>query len=129
MELSRWLLAEARHENNEQVIWLRGELDLSAVVGLEALIAAQRARMVVLELGGVSFCDVVGLAALVAAQQRLERRRQALVFRGVPERLSRLANLLDVSLFDCPDFPAHWTLAGERSPRPRSRRFSRSVDS
>lgn len=129
MKLSRWLLAEARRENNEQVISLSGELDLSAVIGLEALLAAQRARTVVLELAGVGFCDVAGLAALVAARRNLERRRQALVFRSVPVRLSRLATLLDMGVFDPPDLLAHWTRAGERSPRGRSRRFSRSVDS
>lgn len=129
MELSPWLVAKARHNNDEQVIWLRGELDLSAVVGLEALLATQHDRIVVLELGGVSFCDVVGLAALVAAQHKLEQRGQALVFHTAPERLRRLANLLGVGVFEPPALPAHCTLAGERSARRRSRRFSRSVDS
>ena len=129
MELSPWLFAEARHENDRQIISLRGEIDLSAVVGLEALLAGQHARTVVLELDGVSFCDVVGLAALVRARQDLRRRHQALWFRSVPESLWRLADLLEVGVFDPLERPAHRTRAGERPSGRRSRRLSRSVDS
>ena len=62
----------ARHDGNDHVrIAVAGELDM-ATAGqlrdhLHLLLAADRPRLVLLDLDGVTFCDSTGISTLVAA--------------------------------------------------------------
>jgi anti-sigma B factor antagonist len=81
---------------------LSGELDLSArpVVGRElvgAVGSGADVDVVVIDLGGVTFCDSSGLGALLDVQRAAERRGASVVLRSVPNAVGRVLELAGVN--------------------------------
>jgi anti-anti-sigma factor len=105
------------------ILALRGELDMASApaVGEHLLAALPRsARLLILDMGEVSFCDAAGLSVLIGVQ----RRAAGL---GITLYLSRLrpqvAKLLRITGLDrgLNVRPGHLGLAGGRSDRTTAR--------
>lgn len=87
-----------RHDDNEVVVALAGEIDISTVSRLTAAVeeALSKAAVadpptgrLVLDLGQVSFCDSQGLGTLVVLNREAARAGQALILAHVRPFLER----------------------------------------
>ena len=99
MDLSSWW---AQHEPGRTTVAVQGEVDLESGPRLREFLASELAQLhggtLVLELGGVSFCDSSGLQAFVATHRRAALLGTALVLRIEPgSRFSRFLDLAGVS--------------------------------
>ncbi len=90
----------ARQVADAHVVSPAGELDLYSVTGVRTALAAcpEDCRTVVLDFGGLTFCDTSGMRLVLETRQDLDAKgvRFALV-RGTPDvqRLFALARLED----------------------------------
>lgn len=91
----------AVRENDRDGAWvsIRGELDLAGVPALRhALDSVQRtARLVILDLRGLTFMDLTGLRAIIDAEAQARRGRQRLVLIRGPAQVDRLLALVGQS--------------------------------
>lgn len=82
-----------RHEPEETVVAMTGELDIGTVPRLrsavEEALDGSPSRLV-LDMGGVTFCDSQGLGTLVVLSHTAARARSSLVLTNVSEMLIRL---------------------------------------
>ena len=80
-------------ESNETIVELTGEIDLQTAPRLtgavDAALAEDPAR-VVLDMGGVTFCDSRGLGTLVVLSRAATRSRAVLVLANLGDFLQRL---------------------------------------
>jgi anti-sigma B factor antagonist len=82
-------------------VQLTGELDLVArptvVEQVTSALGGQPgADRVVIDLGGVSFCDSSGLGALLAVQRTAAEQGAAVVLRSVPSTVARVLDMAGV---------------------------------
>jgi anti-sigma B factor antagonist len=87
-------------ESNETIVALTGEIDLQTAPGLsnavdEAL--ADSPTRVVLDMGGVTFCDSRGLGTLVVLARAAARSRAVLVLTNLGDFLHRLLSVSGTS--------------------------------
>ena len=79
---------------------LAGELDLMAsgrvTETVTSALASTDAARVVLDMGGVTFCDSSGLGALLDVRRAAADRDVPLVLRDVTRQVARLLDLADV---------------------------------
>lgn len=96
MDLSSWW---AQHEPGRTTVAVAGEVDLESGPRLREFLASELAQLqggeLVLELGGVTFCDSSGLQAFVATLRRSKLLGTELVLRIEPG--SRFARFLDLA--------------------------------
>ncbi|THV40948.1 STAS domain-containing protein [Glycomyces buryatensis] len=83
-------------ESNETIVALTGEIDLHTAPSLngavETALADAPAR-VVLDMGGVTFCDSRGLGTLVVLSRTVTRGRAVLVLANLGDFLNRLLSV------------------------------------
>lgn len=87
-----------RTSGDVEVLYVRGELDLSTVGELESAIerAGATERTLMVDLSGCRYVDASVLGALVRARKRLgPAMRVAVGARSIADRLVRLAGLRD----------------------------------
>lgn len=80
-------------ESNETIVVLTGEIDLHTAPRLSAAVDAALAEdpvHVVLDMGGVTFCDSRGLGTLVILARAAARSRAVLVLANLGDFLRRL---------------------------------------
>jgi anti-anti-sigma factor len=84
------------HADDDGVLWLAGDFDLSATDDFWRLARASvdGQREFVLELSGVSFLDSSGIRAVVALARELDGR--GLVLRNPAENVRKVLRLVDV---------------------------------
>lgn len=96
VDLSNWW---AQHEPGRTVVLVTGEVDLESGPRLREFLASELAQLhggvLVLELGGVSFCDSSGLQAFVATLRRAKLLGTELILRVEPG--SRFARFLELA--------------------------------
>ena len=85
------------------MIRLAGDLDLSSVHRLRDTVGSVAATgcpatLVVLDLGGITFCDIAGLEALEGAAASLREAGKELMLSAVPDRVLTLMELTGVAL-------------------------------
>ncbi len=82
-----------RHEPEEAVVALSGEIDIGTVsrlvAAVETALAGGPSRLV-LDMGQVTFCDSQGLGTLVVLNRTATRARSSLVLINVSDFLARL---------------------------------------
>lgn len=85
-----------RHESDETIVELAGEIDIRTVTRLTAAVedalTATPARLV-LDMGDVTFCDSQGLGTLVVLNRAATRSRSVLVLSNLTDFLDRLLNV------------------------------------
>jgi anti-anti-sigma factor len=86
---------------------LAGELDMDGVDPLVFDDEAARAAHIVLDLGGLEFCDSAGLNALLRLRLQAVGRGIPVHLAAVPERVTRLLEVTGADQV----FPVHATLA------------------
>ena len=96
---------------------LAGEIDMLTVPGLRAhlaeLVADHGGRpQVIIDLGGVTFCDVLGLGALIGAHHMAARRGGALRLVVPPGRVRRFLRVTNPTH----DLRIHATLVDAAAP-------------
>lgn len=80
----------------EAVVSLAGEIDLSTVAALSAAVGdllTDAPARIVLDLGGVTFCDSQGLGTLVVLSRRATFAHSVLVLTNVGDFLIRVLNI------------------------------------
>jgi anti-sigma B factor antagonist len=85
-------------EGNRVRVCLRGALDLASGSSMDATCAALSSRrlqpaLVLLDLGGVTFCDSSGLRALLRVTDRLTRQGTNVRLANVPAQTRRVLQL------------------------------------
>jgi anti-sigma B factor antagonist len=83
-------------KETEAVITVAGELDVSTVARLNAVveeILVDAPPRVVLDLGGVTFCDSQGLGTLVALSRKARMVQSVLVITNVGDFLIRVLDI------------------------------------
>lgn len=96
VDLSSWW---AQHEPGRTTVAVSGEVDLESGPRLREFLASELAQLhggeLVLELGGVTFCDSSGLQAFVATLRRAKLLGTELRLRVLPG--SRFARFLELA--------------------------------
>ncbi len=90
------LEVETRPGNGLVQVVLRGELDLSTVEKVEnelGAVEASEAKLLVLDLSGLSFLDSTGLRLMVSADQRAQKDGRRLVIVKGPEPVQRVFSI------------------------------------
>jgi anti-anti-sigma factor len=91
------LSVETRRTASEAVVILVGEIDISTAGKLDRAIEQvsrpEPPARVLLDLGGVTFCDSHGISLLVLASKRLARGGNELVLVNVRESLLRVLDI------------------------------------
>jgi anti-anti-sigma factor len=85
-----------RQEPSEAVVSLVGEIDLSTVgklSGTVSAILAEAPPRVVLDMGGVTFCDSQGLGTLVVLSRKATMAQSCLVLTNVGDFLLRVLDI------------------------------------
>ena len=83
-------------ESNETIVALTGEIDLQTAPRLSGAVDAALAEdpvRVVLDMGGVTFCDSRGLGTLVVLSRAATRSRAVLVLANLGDFLQRLLSV------------------------------------
>jgi anti-sigma B factor antagonist len=90
------LTVEEKRTADEAMLVLTGEIDIATAGSLrdtaQRTIATRPARLV-LDFGGVTFCDSQGLAALIAMNKDVRAAGGRLAFVNVGEFMSRLLDI------------------------------------
>ncbi|GHG12588.1 MULTISPECIES: STAS domain-containing protein [Amycolatopsis] len=84
------------------VVTVAGELDVATAPRFRAGVAAlalARGQVLVVDLGGVTFCDSSGISALIAARNVAEAAGADIALAAVPARLSRTFGLIGLADF------------------------------
>lgn len=85
-----------RHESDETVVTLAGEVDIGTVsrlvAAVEGALAGGPTRLVI-DMGRVTFCDSQGLGTLVVLNRTATRARSMLILTNVSAFFSRLLNV------------------------------------
>jgi anti-sigma B factor antagonist len=87
---------DVKREKTEAVISVAGEIDVSTVAQLNAAVGevlVEAPPRVVLDLGGVTFCDSQGLGTLVALTRKARMVQCALVITNVGDFLIRVLDI------------------------------------
>lgn len=108
-------------ESNETIVELTGEIDLQTAprlsVAVDDALADDPAR-VVLDMGGVTFCDSRGLGTLVVLSRAATRSRAVLVLSNLGDFLKRLLTVSGIGehfvIRDGDDRPGGQDRDGER---------------
>ena len=90
------LSISVRHEPSEAVVKLVGEIDLSTVGRLSSTLGdvlAEPPPRVVLDMGGVTFCDSQGLGTLVVLSRKATMAQSCLVLINVGDFLLRVLDI------------------------------------
>ncbi|MEU0534327.1 STAS domain-containing protein [Amycolatopsis tolypomycina] len=89
------------------VVTVAGELDVATAprlrAGVEGLTLGA-GQVLVLDLGGVTFCDSSGISALIAAHNVAEAAGAGVALAAVPDRLGRTFGLIGLGDF-FPTYP------------------------
>jgi anti-sigma B factor antagonist len=109
----------ARESDDQIVVALRGELDVTAAASAASGLAAvcDRNRAIVVDLGGLEFIDASGLAALALTRQHLRQAGGDLLLAAPQRRVLRIltvTRLIDV-------FSVHASVADAVARSERSR--------
>lgn len=94
------LTVTARTDGPWAVLEVTGELDFHTAPRLRAAVQAQELgphRGLVLDLGGVTFCDSSGITAMVVARALARDADAAIVLAALPERLARTFALVGLA--------------------------------
>jgi len=90
------------------VVTVAGELDVATApqlrAGLDALVLGA-GQLLVVDLGGVTFCDSSGISALIAARNVAEAAGAGVALAAVPDRLGRTFRLIGLGDF-FPTYPS-----------------------
>lgn len=84
------------------VVTVEGELDVATAPRLRAAadaLALARGQQLVVDLGGVTFCDSSGISALIAARNVAEGAGAGVALVAVPARLARTFALIGLADF------------------------------
>ncbi|MEU9098452.1 STAS domain-containing protein [Streptomyces sp. NPDC048361] len=79
------------------VLAIFGELDYASAAGLRDLIAAtavQPGQRLVLDLGGMDFCDSSGVSALIAAHNHAQAAQAQAALAAVPPNTLRILSIV-----------------------------------
>jgi anti-sigma B factor antagonist len=112
---------QLRDEGCYRVLYVSGELDLTTAPALRSrlieLIRGSAAALLV-DLGGVTFCDSSGLSAAVAAERAAATQRTPLAFVAANETVAKLFRItnLDQCLRIYGDLPAAVADLPRRTP-------------
>jgi anti-sigma B factor antagonist len=90
------LSISVRHSQSEAVVSLVGEIDLANVAALSATIRdvlTDPPPRVVLDMGGVTFCDSQGLGTLIVLSRRATLAQSCLVLTNVGDFLIRVLDI------------------------------------
>ncbi|MFD9618298.1 STAS domain-containing protein [Streptomyces virginiae] len=102
------------------VIELVGDLDhhsAAQVRGLLSELAVEEGRQLVIDLGGLTFCDSSGITVLIAARNHALAARASIALAAVPERVVRILRIVGLDQV----FPVHPTAqAAEAAWTPRT---------
>lgn len=82
-----------RHDSDEAVVTLHGEIDIGTAPRLTAAVEGaldSSPLRVVLDMSGVTFCDSQGLGTLVVLNRTATRSRSVLVLAELTDFLDRL---------------------------------------
>lgn len=91
------------------VIELAGELDHDSAPEIRDLLpglAIERGQQLVVDLGGLTFCDSTGITVLIAARNVALAARATIALAAVPERISRIFGVVGLDQV----FPTHPTV-------------------
>ncbi|WP_370967309.1 STAS domain-containing protein [Amycolatopsis sp. cg9] len=90
------------------VVAVEGELDVATAPRLRAAIgsaALNPGQLLVIDLGGVTFCDSSGISALIAARNVTDAAGAGIALAAVPARLARTFGLIGLADF-FPTYPS-----------------------
>lgn len=91
------------------VIELAGELDHASAPGIRDLLpglAIEQGQQLVVDLGGLTFCDSSGITVLIAARNVALAARSTIVLAAVPDMVSRIFSIVGLDQV----FPVHPTV-------------------
>jgi anti-sigma B factor antagonist len=90
---SAWV--EVSEEPGTLILRLAGELDMESVrlVASAVMVAIPTAGAVVLDLGGLTFCDSSGIGMLAAAHRKASDEGTVLTVSNVPAAVARLLTI------------------------------------
>jgi anti-anti-sigma factor len=106
----RELVIVVRTSGVWNVIALAGELDFHTAAQVRVAVEAQElgpGRRLVVDLGGLTFCDSSGITAMLVAQRLAVAADSSLVLAAVPDRIARTFTLAGLD----PLFVVHPTTA------------------
>lgn len=91
------------------VIELAGELDHDSAPGILGLLpglAIEPGQQLVVDLGGLTFCDSTGITVLIAARNVALAAHSTIALAAVPDRVSRIFSVVGLDQV----FPTHATI-------------------
>ncbi|MFG2991673.1 STAS domain-containing protein [Streptomyces sp. NPDC048257] len=91
------------------VIELAGDLDHHSAVQVRGLLpelAVEEGQQLVIDLGGLTFCDSSGITVLIAARNHALAAHATIALAAVPERVSRIFRIVGLDHV----FPVHPTV-------------------
>ncbi|MFD5142095.1 STAS domain-containing protein [Streptomyces sp. NPDC058401] len=106
--MTRQLSVSTRTTTAGAVIELVGELDHHTAPDVSATLARLdlgTGRLLVLDLGGLTFCDSSGITVIIAARNRALAAHAGIALAAVPERVSRIFRIVGLQQV----FPTHPT--------------------